>query len=126
MATKNIDLIIDRMQKMDTLVMLLPYEFPDKEAILNGLTLCCSGCHEIVPNENVRAEMISYNKGSVSLEAYVACMDCKLITPVAAKFSSDGSALYKNGDEGWIAGRWGKEPPTMALFFGKIRAMLGL
>jgi len=102
---------------------LLPYRFDENAATIDNLEVNCSGCKTAIAADSIRAEMVSSNSHSVAVNAYAMCEACNLVTPVVARFSSDGG-LLQNTSNGWVAGRWISVPK--AGIFSQLKAVLGV
>lgn len=116
--------VLTKIQSMQMLNTLLPYRFDDNAATIDNLEVKCSGCKTSIQADSIRAEIASSNVRSVALNAYAMCGTCQLVTPVIARFASDGGLLQQTSSGCWISGRW--IAAQKVGLFGQLKALLGV
>jgi len=96
-----------KIKSLPSLSEYLPYTFNDGNGIIDHLSLDCAKCGALIMPDNIKGQFETNNQGMAEIEGYGMCHNCRTVTPVAAKFSSDGTYLANEGS-GWTKKRWGK------------------
>lgn len=91
-------------EALPLLSTVLPYQFGS--STLEYVSAACACCGMALESDTIRGKFETKAKGATAtLVAYGICYNCRTITPLEAKFHSDGSALFK-GPTGWAEKRW--------------------
>lgn len=97
----------NKIMSLPTLSEHLPYAFYDGNGIIDHLSLDCAKCGALIMPDNIKGQFEANKHGMATIEGYGMCHNCRTFTPVAAKFSSDGTYLVNEGS-GWTKKKWGK------------------
>ena len=101
------DTQVDEIEAMPMLTAQLPFKFRNGGAI-STITISCGSCGDSLEPKVIRGQFKTICDGeAATLTAYGICYKCRKITPLEAKFHSDGMLIYKIQDR-WAKDRWGE------------------
>jgi hypothetical protein len=99
----------------------LPYYFPNGGATIQQIDTNCASCNAEIGEESIRAEFVVTNPHVVTLTGHAICNLCESVTPIDARFNSDGNMLFKSGDD-WERGRFIKSKGPVEKIIDKLKA----
>lgn len=113
-----------RIMSLPLLKESLPYYFADGAGVIDHLSLDCSKCGEEIPPDNIRGVIEPNGSEIAKLEGFGLCFTCKTVTPVTARFFSDGACVYEDGT-GWSRTTWGHGVAPSRIIIRKLSDYVG-
>ena len=99
------DAQVDEIESMSLLSEQLPFKFRNG-GVISSITISCGSCGDSLEPKVIRGSFKTICNGKAStLSAYGICYKCRKITPLDARFQSDGTVIYKAQD-GWAEVCW--------------------
>jgi hypothetical protein len=90
---------LNNIMTQPTLAEQLPYEFKNGFRLRTVKGACCR-CEKELSAEFLRGELTTANEHVVSFEGHGVCLDCRVVTRTAFRYSDDGFFMNRSGEQG--------------------------